>query len=152
MALIERILRGVHDQQPVAPHAERSPALKAFLVSYEEQTVVDVTLPVLTHLTSGRELKDAFDMLEPGVQLEMLTVYWRAIHGGSVETVAAENEREQMRWVVKYGLIFIAAVTVLIAGMIIALASKSGKFENPVTNGILSTAGEILKVIIGTSK
>ena len=148
--LTEKVLKGIDDTRPVHMHADRSAALKAFLNSYDEQTKLDGTLPVLTPSTSGRELKDAFNMLELEIQLKMLSSYWNTVHGRNTESEAVRDERRQRHWMIKAGTIFAGSLALVVVGAMMAIANKNGELpDSAILNGLLKTAGEILKVIIG---
>lgn len=151
MALTEKVFKGIDDTRSVRAHAERSVALKHLLLSYEELAKVDASIPNLTDATTGRELKDAFEMLETESQLRMLNNYWFTLHGRSSETEAARDERKHKHWLIKAGVVFTGGLILVITGAVIGLANKSGTMpDNAVLTGILKTAGEVLKVIIGS--
>lgn len=150
MTLVEKVLKGIDDTRPIYQHADRSVALKAFLKSYEEQTLLDSTLPALTPTTCGRELKDAFGMLEIDVQIRMLNSYWGTLHGKVFESPAVADERRQRHWMVKFAAVSSVVFLLLITGGVLAIAQKQGDLpDSAVMNSILKHAGEILKVIIG---
>lgn len=147
----EIILKGIDDTSPIYSHADRSVALKNFIVAYEEQTKLDGTLPILTPTTTGRELKDAHRMLETDARLSMLVAYYNTLYKkSSGESAAAVKEREQKHWLVRFTAIFGAVTFWGIIAIVAILWIKGGSGpDKDMVKNLMTSLIDIMKVILG---
>lgn len=154
MALLELVLQGINDREPVTERMERSQALRELVEGYQHYTRDDATLPTITSVTSGAELKNAVRHLKPEAQLILLKKYSDTINGvAPVESAEKIEERREHQWFVK--LISVVASSILLI-MVVALVSallrsKEGPDANVVTEFITTTL-EIIELIFEGSK
>lgn len=156
MGLLLQVLKAIDDNKTISERLGKSEALRKLVDEYTVHQDQDASLPTLTNLTTGRELKSALDMLPPEHQLSILTNYFHKVHGSSppgqiVETPVQIEERKLRHWFVKFATAAIAAILLIMVGAVVSVIIKTGTLPNAsIFTSIMTTATEILKLIFST--
>ncbi len=157
--LHERILHGIKDDSLVLTKAESRGPLHKLVEDYMVLAIHDDQLPNITVATTGRELKDALELLEPEIELELLRKYVDAqneilyphLRRAEVETAAAVDERKHRHWLIK-----VTAITLLVfflggVGAVGAIAFRSGNLpDSKVITVLMSFASDVAKLIFSS--
>lgn len=156
MTLQRRILKGIDDQRPVLDHSEKRGPLNELIDAYMFHAIHNDALPNVTVATTGAQLKDALELLEPEIELELLKKYsdgQRAIlypHlklANMHESPEKVEERRLRHWLIKTGFIL---VNLFIGGVFFA-AYRSGDLpDSKVVGPIMSMVTEVAKLIFSS--
>lgn len=156
MSLCERILSGVRDDSLVLSKAESRGPLHELIDAYMLYAIHNDLLPNITVATTGRELKDALELLEPDIELELLRKYSDAQTAilyphlkkateESAEVVASRNLRHTL-----IKMVTITALILVITGVgaVSAVAYRNGKLpDNKVITVFMQFATDVAKLI-----
>lgn len=151
--LAERVLKGVSDTRAISDHKPGRFPVDELLDDYNEIAAHIDELPNLEPIATGRQLKDAINMMEPKDQIRLLYKYLQRC-GELPDPTAAldtdENENQKLRlWVIVAVVMVVLAVILLLAGGVVVLAVREGHASNPAFDGLLHTAKEILDILVG---
>jgi hypothetical protein len=151
--LVERVLKRISDTRSVTDHKPGQLPVDALVEAYNQKAIHVDELPNIKPESTGRELKDAIELMEPEDQVEMLHVY--LLHSGEVSEPKAPVESEEVEkrhlniWFAKGLFLLVCAVVLLICGAMIVLAVREGHANNAAFAGLLETAKEILDILVG---
>lgn len=157
MALAAAILKGISDKRQIVGHLAKPSPFKDLIEQYNAIALKDDDLPLMNERSTGAELKAAIGRVEPELQVTLLYKY-------SVATKTLDNptlynqdpvkleERKLRIYLAKLMTTVFAVGFCLIVGAMVAISVKSGDLPNEgVVKSLMSTAGEIIKVILGSS-
>lgn len=161
MSLQRRILRTIDDAKPVLSHSDQNQPLKDLIASYMVHAVHNDQLPNITNLTTGLELKEALELLEPDVELDLLKQYSDGRRAALYphlkpvssfgESQAAIDERRQRHWMARFFMMTGTVLVLMIAGGVITLGYKAGAMpDSKVFSSIMTTVSDIAKLIFST--
>lgn len=156
MALHERILKGVKDDSLVLAKAETRGPLHELIDAYMVYAIHDDQLPNITVATTGRELKDALELLEPDIELELLKKYSDAQTAilyphlkpaAAVETAEVVAKRNLRHWLIKWISIVMLIFFLGGIGAVTTIGYRTGHIDNKLITVFVSFAGDIAKLI-----
>lgn len=151
--LVERVLKKISDTRSVSDHKPGWLPIDALVEAYNEKAARVAELPNIEPDSTGRQLKDAIELMEPEDQVIMLNLY--LVQCGEVpDPVDGDGsevwEYRHLRiWLIKGLFILTVAVVLLICGAMIVLAVREGHADNAAFDGLLHTAKEILSIMVG---
>lgn len=156
--LVHAILKGIADTRTIDAHISIPSPLRDLIEQYNKIARNDDRLPAILASSTGKELKDAVNLMDPEIQVAMLHKYSIATKTLDTPTVYAEDpiksdERRFRLYVAKVLVTGLIVLMLVVIGAVIALSVKSGALANEgLISTIMTTATEIIKVMIGSSK
>ena len=155
--LSSAILRGVDDAKKLGFDLQAPSPLRDLVQAYNKKAVGGNILPVITTESTGLELKNAIEMLDPRDQVSLLHKY--SNDTGDLDTPTtyvddpdSASKRKMRELAIKTGLflfiIFISG-TLSIAGVMFAQGKDIT--SSPVLKAIAGPVLELIKMIIQTA-
>jgi hypothetical protein len=156
MILVRAILKGIADDRALDGHLLVASPLRDLVEQYNKIALHNDHLPKIIALSTGLQLKEAIHQLDPEEQVALLHKY--SVATKSLDTPdeysdeSLKTDIKQFRlFAAKALLVLIILITFIMIGATIAIAVKGGTLPNDgVLKTIVSTAGEIIKVIFST--
>lgn len=160
MSLNERILKDIRDDSLVLSKAESRGPLNELVDAYMIHALNNDNLPNITVATTGRELKDALELLEPDIELELLKNYSDAqteilyphLKKASVESAEAVAKRNLNHSLIKMSFMTLLFVLIAGVGAVGAIAFKSGNLPDAKLVTVFMTFASDMAKLIFTSK
>lgn len=157
MSLQRRILKGIDDQRPVLSHSDKRGPLNELIDQYMLHAIHNDALPNITNLTTGLELKQALELLDAELELELIKNYadaQRAVlfpHLKLATSIPEAPEKAETRKL-KHFLIKTAFITLqlFIGGVLFAAYRAGGLPDSKVIGPIMSTVSDVAKLIFST--
>lgn len=156
MTLVKAILKGISDDRIIGNHIAIASPMRDLIEQYNKLAFNNDALPPVLSTSTGEQLKQAVAMLDPEIQVALLHKYSVATKTLDTPTLYAEDpikadERKFRIYVAKLFVTMIAIMMFVLMGVVIALSVKDGKLANEgVIQTLMETAGEIIKLIIGS--
>ena len=157
MSLQRKILKGINDQRPVLTHSDKRGPLNELIDQYMLHAIHNDALPNINNLTTGQELKEALELLEPEVELELIKNYsdsQRAIFFPHLKPVSSVpeapekvDERKLKHFLIKAGFI---CMNLFVGGVLFAAYRAGGLPDSKVIGPIMSMVSDVAKVIFST--
>lgn len=159
MSLQRRILKGIDDQRPVLSHSEKRGPLNELIDQYMIHAIHNDVLPNITNLTTGLELKEALELLDAELELELIKRYsdsQRAVlypHLKLATSIPESPDKVAERGL-KHFLIKATVMTayLFIGGVLFAAYRSGGLGDSKVIGPIMSTVSDVAKLIFSTPK
>lgn len=158
MTLVHSILKGIADDRALDGHFHAASPLRDFVEHYNKIALHDDNLPKITALSTGLQLKEAVSLLDAEEQVALLHKYSKATKTLDTpdeyrEDPAKVEMRKMRMFMFKMCVWFLALLSVIMIGLTVFFAFKHGNMTNEgVFSTLIKTIGEILKVILSTSK
>lgn len=158
MTLVRSILKGIADDRALDGHFNVASPLRDFVEQYNKIALHDDNLPKITALSTGSQLKEAIALLEPESQLTLLYKYSHATKTLDTpdqyrEDPAKAELRKMRMFAFKMCVWMLAILSVVMIGLTVVTAVKSGSTSGQgVISTLVSTIGEVLKVILSSPK
>lgn len=156
-SLVHAILKGIADHRPIDNHISIPSPLRDLIEQYNKVAINNDNLPNILASSTGADLKKAVGMMDPEIQVAILHKYSVATKTLDTPTVYAEDpvrvdERRFRLYVAKLLITGVIVLALIVIGAVIALSVKSGAIANEgLISTIMTTATEIIKVILGSS-
>jgi hypothetical protein len=156
MMLVQSILKGLRDERALAAHVAVASPTRDLVEQYNKIALYDDNLPKITALSTGRQLKEGIEMLDPQDQVTLLHKYSMAIKSLDTpdeysDTMNASEKRQMRLFAFRACVIVLAMITLIMVGVTLTVAVKSNSLPNDsALKGIVSTIGEIVKFILST--
>ena len=154
MSLQRKILKGIDDQRPVLSHSDQRGPLNELIEQYMLHAIHNDALPNITNLTTGLELKQALELLDAELELELVKKYsdaQRAVlfpHLKLASSLPEEPEKADKRKL-RHFLIKTAVISgYLFVGGVMFAAWRSGALgDSKIIGPIMSLASDTAKLI-----
>ncbi|BDD79593.1 hypothetical protein [Burkholderia phage FLC9] len=163
--LVQRVLKGISDTRAVSDHKPGRLPLDDLVDEYNEKSARVAELPTIEPTSTGKELKDAIDMMDPEDQVWLLYRYLQRCDdlpkdretAKEVKELKEEESEIETRdlqrlkiWLIKGSFIIAAAVVLIVVGATAMVAWREGHAtDNPAMSVLWHTAKEILSVLVG---
>jgi len=157
--LVEQILKGIPDNNRLSSYFNIPAPMKTLIDTYNLMAF-DKSLPPVTNDTAGHELKSFIRSLTPEEQVSLLNLYLEETGHASQPPVPEEapacevcdvDEVETHAFklfVARIGLIFVAAILIIILSYYLFRADDPNKSPS-VVDSFFTTTREVIKFILG---
>jgi len=158
MNLAHAILKGIANERSLDGHFHVASPLRDLVEQYNKLAMHDDSAVKITALSTGSQLKAAITAMDPEVQVTLLHKYSKATRNldtpSEYREDPAKQELRQMRMFMFKACVFVIGVLFCVTvGVSMSVAAKTGTIPNQnVFSTLISTAGEILKVILSGGK
>jgi hypothetical protein len=153
MNLVTAILKSVSNSKKLAHYPTTASPFNTLIASYKKLAEGDPSLPDLTEASTGYDLKNALNCLDPYDQLRLLHAYVEP--SGPViptEDVAAVEERKLRHWIIRFSMATCASLAWLVVGGIVAISIRSGALpEGAIVNSFMSLITEVMRLIFAST-
>jgi hypothetical protein len=163
--LVQRVLKGISDTRAVSDHKPGRLPLDDLVDEYNEKSAHVAELPTIEPTSTGKELKESIEKMDPEDQVWLLYRYLQRCDDlpkdhapKEVKTLDEEEEadlepRDFARlkiWLIKGIFLVSAAVVLIVVGATAMVAWREGHAtDNPAMVALWHTAKEILGVLVG---
>jgi hypothetical protein len=162
--LVQRVLKGISDTRAVSDHKPGRLPLDDLVDEYNEKSARVAELPTIEPSSTGKQLKDAIDMMDPEDQVWLLYRYLQRCDdlpkdrpAQEVKELKEEESEIESRdfqrlkiWLIKAAFLVSAAVVLIVVGATAMVAWREGHAtDNPAMSVLWHTAKEILGVLVG---
>lgn len=164
--LVRLVLKGISDARAVSDHKPGRLPLDDLVDEYNEKSAHVAELPTIEPTSTGQELKECIEKMDPEDQVWLLYRYLQRCgdlpkdhETKEVKTVEQEEEdagieeRDFARlkiWLIKGIFLVSAAVVMIVVGATAMVAWREGHAtDNPAMVALWHTAKEILGVLVG---
>ena len=152
--LVERVLKGVSDTRAVSDHKPGHLPIDDLVDEYMKIARHVDAYPNIEPESTGRQLKDGIELLDPEDQVRLLYNYLQRCGdlpdpNGNVDT--EDREERKLKFFVIAALTIVAsAVILIVTGATAVVAVREGHASNnPALIALWHTAKEVLTVISG---
>lgn len=152
--LLEAILAGISDTRALGDHDGGPSPLDELVKGYQREAKNDDRLPAITRESTGRELKDAIELVRPEVQVALLQAYNYATKNLSTPTEydpkvlkeQTKSLRNQIWWLA--GVLLFFMVSVLVGTTVATAVHMNVISEGAALKNLLETAKEIVMLLL----
>jgi hypothetical protein len=151
--LAQQILKGIDDDYPLTPLVCGPSPLGDLIAGYSKEPEA-VTTPVTPQMT-GAQFKEALDKINPESLVTLLAKYSAATKSLMTPTVYAEDpekrdSRRLRHWMMKGAFVVSSTIALIVVGASMAIAYRTGVVDNALVQTLMTTASDILKLLLST--